>query len=255
MGTSIIVITLITEIRDELRAGKTYRKTRRSPKTVNRYLAALSHCFKIAAKEWHWLNRSPMENVGRYSEGKGRVRYLDEAERERLLEACRSSRNPHIYALVILALSTGARHGELINLRWKQVDRKRGTILLEDTKNGEQRTLHLIKPVLTELDNLAKVRHLKSDLVFPRATDPSKPMSSREAFTNALARASIEDFTFHGLRHSAASYMAMNGATSSEIAAVLGHKTLAMVKRYSHISDEHSRKVVTDTMDKVFGDG
>ena len=61
----------ITEIRNELRSGKTYRKTRRSPKTVNRYLAALSHCFKIAAKVWHWLNRSPMENVGRYSEGEG----------------------------------------------------------------------------------------------------------------------------------------------------------------------------------------
>ena len=78
-------------------------------------------------------------------------------------------------------------------------------------------------------------------------------MSSREASTNALTWAGIEDFTFHGLRHSAASYMAMNGATASEIAAV--GPTLAMVKRYSHISDEHSRKVVTDTMNKVFGDG
>jgi len=140
----------ITEIRDELRAGKTYRKTRRSPKTVNRYLAALSHCFKIAVKEWHWLNRSPMENVARYSE------------------------------------------------------------------NGTRRTLHLIEPVLAELEVPAKVRHLKSDLVFPGVKDPAKPLNSREAFTNAVARAEIDNFKFHDLCHSAASYMAMNGASSSD---------------------------------------
>ena len=105
---------------------------------------------------------------------------------------------------------------------------------------------------MNELNELAKVRHLKSDLVFPRETDPTKPMSSRESFVNAVQRADIEDFKFHDLRHSAASYMAMNGATPSEIAAVLGHKTLAMVKRYSHISDEHTRTVVTGAMGKIF---
>jgi integrase len=163
---------LITEVRDELRGGRTYRGKRRSPKTCNRYLAAISHAFKIAAKELHWLNRSPMDSVGRYSEGKGRVRFLDDDERARLLQACRESRNDKLYALVILALSTGARHGELINLRWKQIDRERGTVLLEDTKNDERRTLHLIPPVLAELKKLDKVRHLKSDLVFAGTKNP-----------------------------------------------------------------------------------
>jgi integrase len=79
-------------------------------------------------------------------------------------------------------------------------------------------------------------------------------MDSRNAFVQALERAGIEDFKFHDLRHSAASYLAMAGASPSEIAAVLGHKTLAMVKRYSHISDAHTRSVVTGVMGKLFAD-
>jgi integrase len=136
-------------------------------------------------------------------------------------------------------LSTGARHGELISLRWKQVDLNRRTIELEDTKNGECRTLHLIQTVIDELEQLGRIRDLRTTLVFPSEQDPTKPMTSRTAFENAMAKTGITDFGFHGLRHSAASYMAMHGATQKDIASVLGHKSLQTTERYMHLADEH----------------
>ena len=98
----------------------------------------------------------------------------------------------------------------------------------------------------------SKVRRLDTDLVFPRP-DGQKPAYIETAWREALRAAEIDDFRFHDLRHSAASYLAMNGATLAEIASVLGHKTLQMVKRYSHLSDAHVRGVVTRMNEKIFG--
>jgi integrase len=96
-------------------------------------------------------------------------------------------------------------------------------------------------------------RRIDTPLVFPSLTDPQRPADVREAFKHALRAAEIEDFRFHDLRHSAASYLAMNGATLAEIAEILGHKTLAMVKRYSHLSQAHTSRVVASMNEKIFG--
>jgi len=97
----------------------------------------------------------------------------------------------------------------------------------------------------------AQVRHLSCNLVFP-SKDFKKPIDLRTPFENALKRAEIEDFKFHDLRHSCASYLAMNGASLAEIAEILGHKTLQMVKRYAHLSDAHTSKVVASMNDRIF---
>jgi integrase len=99
----------------------------------------------------------------------------------------------------------------------------------------------------------AKVRRLDTVLVFPNATG-RKPLGIREAFEGAVERAGITDFRFHDLRHTAASYLAMSGASLAEIAEVLGHKTLAMVKRYAHLSEAHTRSVVERMNRAVFGE-
>jgi integrase len=112
----------------------------------------------------------------------------------------------------------------------------------------------LVPQVLEELKKLRKIRHIDDDLIFlhPKSGKPSY-FYFEKAWREARQRARIKDFRFHDLRHSCASYLAMNGATTAEIAAVLGHKTLAMVKRYSHLSDEHVRGVVEKTAAKVLG--
>lgn len=235
---------LIAEARDRLAARVTHRGRPTSPATVVRYLAALSHAFTVAVKEWGWVESNPLAKVTKPKEPRGRVRFLSDDERERLLQACRESASPDLYPAVILALSTGARQQEILGLRWGQVDLGRRVATLHETKSGERRVLPLAGPALELLRERSKVRRLDTDLVFPGRGRPGKPVDLRTPFQTALKRAAIVDFHWHDLRHTAASYLAMNGASLAEIAEVLGHKTLAMVKRYAHLSEAHTASVV-----------
>lgn len=237
---------LIAEKRDKLAKD-------RSGSTVNRYLAALSHVCTVASSEWHLLEDNPVRKVRKRPEPRGRVRFLDDKERAALLEHTDASPNPYLHAIVTLALSTGMRHGEVMNLTWNDVDLSRRVIVLGDTKNGERRAVPLIGEALSRLRELRRTPRIDTDLLFPGYKDPSKPMDIRAAWEKALEDAGVEDFVFHDLRHTAASYLAMQGATTSEIAAVLGHKTLAMVQRYAHLSEQHTVGVLERMNAAVFG--
>ena len=206
----------------------------------------------MAVREWQWCEDNPVRKVSKPKEPRGRVRFLSEDERERLLEACKVSRNPYLYIIVVLALSTGARRGELIHLTWSDVDLKRGILTFDETKNGERRAVPLTGYALEVLTQHAKRRCPDTSLVFPDSTG-TRPVGMREAFEWAVKRAKITNFRFHDCRHIAASYLAMNGASLAEIAEVLGHKTLAMVKRYAHLSEAHAAGVVARLNAAIFG--
>jgi integrase len=242
---------LLAEYRDRLLHTPTRQKTERSHASVNRYLASLSHPCSVAVTEWGWLDDNPLRKVRHLTEPRGRVRFLSDDEREHLLAACKSSGSPCLYTVVVLALSTGARKNEILSLTWKDVDLTRGVITLEHTKNGERRALPLTGHALAQLSVLP--RRIDSSLVFPARHDLKRPADVRTAFKHALEAAEIKDFRFHDLRHSAASYLAMNGATLTEIADVLGHRTLQMVKRYAHLSEQHTARVVAAMNEKIFG--
>ena len=244
--------SLIVQYRDELARGETYRGTKRSPATVVRYMAALSHTFTIAVNEWEWLEDSPMRKVKKPKESRGRVRFLDDDERIKMLQACKESSNDWLYMCVTLALSSGMRQGELMGLRWPDVSLKDNYIILHDTKNGDRRRVPLVGHALELLQAHSKVRRMDTDLLFP-GKNPEKPIDLRRPFNDALDLAEISDFHWHDLRHCTASYLAMNGASLAEIAEVLGHKTLAMVKRYAHLSDGHVSSVVESMNAKIFG--
>jgi integrase len=253
LGYSIVAdITpaLLAEYRDKLAWGE---RIPRSSATVSLYLAALSHVFTIAVNEWQWLDDSPMRKVRKPRKPRGRVRFLSDEEGHSLLAACQASRNPYLYTIMVLALATGARRGELLSLRWPDVDLRRGTLTFHETKNGERRAVPLTGQALTLMCQHVKVRRLDTVLVFPDATG-RRAVGIREAFEGAVERAGIKDFRFHDLRHTAASYLAMSGASLAEIAEVLGHKTLAMVKRYAHLSEAHTRGVVERMNRAVFGE-
>ncbi|MEM6531686.1 MAG: site-specific integrase [Myxococcota bacterium] len=243
--------SLLVQCRDRLRTEKTARGRTRAAATVVRYMAALSHAFSIAVREWEWLEVNPMSRVSRPKEPRGRVRFLDDVERERLLTSCRDSDDRNLYPAVVLALATGMRRGEILNLKWSDVDLDVGRIILHETKNDERRQVPLTGHALVTLSQHASVRRLDCDFVFPAAST-SEPARIRSAWARAVSIAQLDDFRFHDLRHSAASYLAMNGATLAEIAEVLGHKTLQMVKRYAHLSDAHTARVVASMNDKIF---
>ena len=263
---SALTAPLIVGIRDCLKKEPYYttRKTSdgivrterlRSDATVNRYLAALSHCMTTAVTQWGWMESNPMKTVTKAKEPAGRVRFLSDDERERLLKACQSSKNPLLYQAVVLAILTGARQSELLNLSWDDVDMTNGRALLHDTKNGEKRVVHLAGKALELLQALKGMKHRDdNNLVFQGRTALNKGHASlRTAWVYALKKAEVTDFRWHDLRHSAASYLAMNGAPLLDIAAVLGHKTLSMVKRYSHLSESHVGNVVASMNEKIFG--
>jgi integrase len=250
---SDVTRAMLIEQRDKLMQNGAKNVAKRSPSTANRYMTALSTAFTMAVSEWEWLQDHPMRKIAKLTEPRGRVRFLDDGERKRLLEACQEVDGDKLYLLVVLALSTGARHGELINLCWDNVDLKRQVIVLHDTKNKERRVLPLAHHALELITDVQKKRDKATPLVFPMPGDIKEPWESRYLWLQALEKAKIKDFRFHDLRHSAASYLAMNGASLAEIAEVLGHKTLAMVKRYSHLSEAHTAKVVERMNQKIFG--
>ena len=224
----------------------------RANSTVNGYLAALSHALTVAVQEWGWLDDTPMRKVTKLREPRGRVRFLSDDERQRLLDACKTSKNKSLYTIVVLALATGARQQELLSLRWSAVDLKRCTLTFHETKNGERRAVPLTGYALDLLKRYANQCDPNVDFVFPIYTSNKRRRVS-DAWKHAVKRGDIHDFRFHDLRHTFASYLAMNGATLAEIAEALGHKTLAMVKRYAHLSEAHTASVVARMNQAIFG--
>ena len=228
-------------------------KMTQSAATVDKYIKNLSHAFSVAVNDWGWLEDNPVKKVKSPKLPRGRVRFLDDDERAKLLTACQASSNKQLYLCVILALSSGMRQGELMGLKWQDVNLKNGFIILHETKNGERRRVPLAGLALELLREHAKVRRLDTNLLFPGTIHKDKPIDLRKPFETALEAAGINDFHWHDLRHCTASYLAMNGASLAEIAEVLGHKTLQMVRRYAHLSDGHVSNVVASMNAKIFG--
>jgi integrase len=146
------------------------------------------------------------------------------------------------------------RQAEILNLKWGDVDIDKGRIILHETKNGEIRQVAIAGHALELLKQLDKIRRIDTHFLFPGKLS-NHPIDIRTAWENAVKRSEIANFKFHDLRHSCASYLAMNGASLAEIAEVLGHKTLSMVKRYAHISEAHTAGVVSRMNEKIFGIG
>ena len=249
---SDVTPALLVECRDKLAQEPFRNDSPRSPSTVVRYMAALSHAYTVAINEWGWVEDSPISKVKKPKEARGRVRFLSKKELDSLLDASKKSDSQLLYPAILLAVSTGMRQGEQMSLRWKHVDLATGKITIEDTKNGERRATVATGPALDELKKLANVRRIDNDHVF-LGKHSHNSINLRKPFEKALAKAEIEDFRWHDLRHTFASNLAMSGATLAELAEALGHKTLAMVKRYAHLTEGHISSVIERMTTNVFG--
>lgn len=236
---------LIVSARAQLLRKSNNRGTTSSHATVNRYCSTLSHAFSVAMKEWQWIDDNPFRKVRPLKEPEGRIRFLSEDERERLLSEC-LAHSEDLYTIVVIALSTGARRGEIMGLTWEDVDLKSGLVTFQKTKNGYRRSVPLTGLALDLVKDVASRRRFTSGYLFPgRST--GRPAAIQNIFEAAVRRAGIENFHFHDLRHSAASYLVMAGVDMRTVGEILGHRDLKMTHRYAHLSRAH----VTEAMGKL----
>ncbi len=214
------------------------------PATVNRNLGRLRRLLNVAVS-WGLLDESPMKNLKFLPENNRRHRYLSVPESENLVNACIS---PRVCAIVELCLHTGLRLGEILNLRFQDIDFPAGLILIRDSKNGQPRHIPMDSTVVDLLSNYS--RHPMSDLVFASASG-TKLKSVRDGFKNACNRAGLSDLHFHDLRHTFASQWVMAGGDLYLLKEILGHKSIVMTQRYAHLSPQFTRSAV-NLLDKIF---
>lgn len=215
---------------------KERRKKEVSPATVNREVACLK-CMFNKAIEWKEAADNPVRKVKLFKENNQRVRYLELEEIKTLLDNCPE----HFKPIVITALNTGMRRGEILGLKWEAIDLGRGLIYLTDTKNGERREVLIneeLRKILTKLK-----RYKNSPYVFHKKDgEPYKDV--RKLFETALKKSGIIDFRFHDLRHTFASHLVMMGVDLKTIQELMGHKSIEMTLRYSHLSPAHKRSAI-----------
>ncbi|MCG9065045.1 site-specific integrase [Laribacter hongkongensis] len=224
----------------------------RSGATVNRYLASLSAVCTYAVKELQWLESNPVNRVRKRPESKGNERFLNQEEALSVLQNADKNGRSDFKVFVAILLTTGARFSEISKAKWKQVDFKRSVIDLSDTKNGTRRALPLVEPALSLLKTHNQTRSIDSDLIFPSPNSKLKSADYRYQWKKLKETCGLEGVRFHDMRHTAASFLIMGGAGLRTTADVLGHKTLAMVQRYSHLLDEHKNEAATKAAKAMF---
>ncbi|MCB2212374.1 site-specific integrase [bacterium] len=218
---------MIKELAEKLAEG-------RSPATVNRYLAAVSHVLTVARDEWELCDANPVHRVKKMKESQGRDRVLTADEQTRLLAA--AEQHPFLHTAITLALATGARRAEIWKLNWSQVDFEQRHIVLRQTKNDKPRILLLRGLALKQLKELYANRQSAGDFVFHTASG-NKSLDMRSAWRTALKKAKIQDFRWHDLRHTAITRMAKQGATLMELQLYSGHSSAEMVRKYAHLTE------------------
>jgi integrase len=229
--------------------------------TINRKKAVLSSVYKFALSRGY-VDANIVRDVIIDDDTKRRDRVLSDDERQRLIKACQKSHWDKLYLIVLMAMTTGARKGELQGLRWCDVDFKENTAYIGDTKNGTARELHFAPVVMAELKRFQEVG---TGLIFPSEELPNQPLDFRKAWSKALRIANIsekdklnadgsvklEKFTFHCLRHGFCSALSDSGKEINQIAKLAGHKSIQTTLRYIHQGRDQKRQIVDELARKL----
>lgn len=245
---ALIAVTpaVLSQYRDERLTSIGPQGRRLSPQTARHDLSLLSRVFNTAVKDWgiYLPHGNPVRQVRMPSLPRGRER------RPTLEELAHLETDPVVGKLVRLAVDTGMRRGELVNLRWSDVDWERRTILILVTKNGIPRVIPMLDRVRDTLrsirSELARASNVESTVVGIKLHPveqnykvfPVEAHSVSQAFARACKRYGIQGLRFHDLRHEATSRFFEMGLNPMEVATITGHQSLSMLKRYTHIRPE-----------------
>lgn len=213
--------------------------TKRDLATVNRYIASLSSCLSYA-KKLRWIDENPCFDLTKLKESKGRDRTLNAEEAGCLLAACRESQNPYLYCITLMAITTGMRQGEILKLEWNDVDLEACIAHIKETKNGRPRSVPLVDEIIEELKKLYKDRNPAKPLVFASKTAFGK-IDIKKAWQVAAKKAGLHDVHFHDLRHTYSTEASKQGASTIQLLTAMGHRTLQMLDRYTHMQAQMTR--------------
>ena len=224
---------VVEQLQSEL-IGKDYRNA-----YTNKVLRVLKGMFTKAV-EWDYVEDETLRRVRkvRLLREDKHLRYLSIDECQALINAC----SPYLRPIVIIALYTGMRKSEILNLKWSNIDLANNLILLDRTKNGERREIPINATARNAL--LTLPRRLDGGLVFSKPRTGKPVRNVNVAFNLACKRAKIIDFRFHDCRHTFASQLVMSGVDLATVSSLLGHKHIAMTMRYSHLAPAHRAKAV-----------
>ena len=251
---------LVARYRDERLATPTKRKSKAtgrsqtlSPSTVRLELALLGHLFTMAIREWRiGLAQNPVANIRKPATGDGRNRRLHSDEEDRLRAAVEGYSNPMLGWIFTIALETGMRSSEITGLRLRQVEVGRRVVRLDVTKNDSARTVPLTRRA-AEVFGAAlanPVRPKGCDLIFfgePGRDGSRRPYTFTKAWNDIKASLGMSDLRFHDLRHEAVSRLVEAGFSDQEVSAISGHKSMQMLKRYTHLRAED----LVDRLDSI----
>jgi len=217
--------------------------------TANRHLATIKHMFTKAV-EWNMVEEEALKRVRKVKmleENNRRMRFLSTSECGALIENC----DKHLRPIVITALNTGMRKSEILNLKWDDVDLRHNLITLRNTKNGEPRRIAINATLRETFSNI--MRRLDVSYVFFDGATGKAYGNVKRSFNTACRRSGISDFHFHDLRHTFASLLVMAGVDLTTVKELMGHKTMVMTLRYSHLAPKHMAnavKILDDVLSK-----
>jgi len=234
-----------------------YRDTRiadgKSNNTVRIELAMLSNLFTVAIQEWGLgLTYNPVANIRKPSPGQGRDRRLSNDEERRLLETVDRYSNPMLAWIVRIAIETSMRQSEILNLRIPHVDLASRVARLQDTKNNSARTVPLSAQATAVLKAAIEhpLRPAETDLVFfgePGKDGKRRPYQFTKIWGDIKRELGMSDLHFHDLRHEAVSRLVEGGLSDQEVASISGHKSMQMLRRYTHLRAED----LVEKLDKI----
>jgi integrase len=208
-----------------------------SPSSVRRELAILQHCIEIAGRDWGIkLPKNPVAEITKPSQNRPRERRIAHDELSRIHGALRYAKNPLLEKIIYFAIHTGMRRGEILSIRWKDINWDARTAYLADTKNGHSRSVPLTHQALAAIPSKPTTAK-DTDRVFPIS-----PNAVRLAWERLKRRANISDFRFHDLRHEAISRFFELGLSVPEVSLISGHRDPRMLARYTHLKAEDLAK-------------
>ena len=256
----------------QITAAKNILLEGRSPKTVNNYLSALSSCFDYAIRHLHWINANPVKNVAKEKVNNEIVRYLSNDERKRFFDGLEISKSPTLKVLCHFGINTGCRKGEALGITWDDIDFEKNIISFTkakrvrtctgfDEKGGMTFERNKVTPTLKNgsklkvisMKHLGSLRTLLLEHKLRSTSEYVFPQDTQHSFRYLLKKCNIDNFRFHDLRHSCASYLVQSGVPLLEAAHHLGQKDYNSVLRYAHLAEDVTEGTGSVVAARIYG--